>query len=311
MSGTTSPFAKRVINVTFQLNSGGTVDGSGQNTITFSGHRVVANIEKGTLPSGLKADVTIYGLSLDHINQLSVAGLVWQQRVNKNIIQVDAGDADTGMSNVYTGLILEASPDFEQPDSPLHVMATASADLQLKPVPPNSYATPTSVETVLGALAAQGGWGFENNGVNTILAGMYLPGTIWSQVASVVRAAGCFACLDDGKNVLAVWPKAGARVSPSPAVISSENGMIGYPHFQANMVTVRNLFDPALDVFVGKPIQIVSQLVAANGSWMVTSLHYDLTSEMPGGHWEMVMTAAPNPTSISNTSSTTALPAQT
>lgn len=280
-------------------------------TYTFTGLRVSAQIEKGTYPNNLNAHITVWGLSLDHINALSVCGLVYQQRQQQDVVQVSAGDADTGMSVVYIGQILEAAPDFNQPDSPLRVFATGAADLQLKPVVPNSFGSPTDAPTALQTLAGQGGWGFENNGVSTKFNSLYLPGTIWTQMGHVVRGADCYGCLDDVKGVFAIWPKKGSRTSTSgPAVLSAANGMIDYPHFQANQVIVRTLYDPVLSaqLSVGNQFVIQSQLTAANGTWSVATLNLDLSSELPGGPWEIKVTAYPETSPTGTAPPTTTVP---
>jgi hypothetical protein len=55
------------------------------------------------------------------------------------------------------------------------------------------------------------------------------------------------------------------------------------------------LFSPTLQgLGPGIQIQIKSQLTAANGKFTAYQVDYVLSTEAPGGPWEMVITAEPN-----------------
>lgn len=284
------PFTRRAINVTFQLGTGATVDQSGFNSIQFSGLRVDVHVQKAVLPHGGQGVISVYGLSLDHINQLTVAGTTWTN-TGHNKIQIDAGDADSGFTTVFLGTIITAIPEFDQPDSPLVVNAIGVVDAQLTPIAPTSFPQPTAIGTILSRQAQSAGWTFENNGVNTTLASGYFPGTPWMQIKSAVRAADCVACFDDVTGNLAIWPKFGSRNS-DPIVVSPATGMIGYPKFEKNRVIVRTLFDPDFRFKIGGQMMVQSQLAAANATWGLYSIEYALSSERPGGPWEMTLTGA-------------------
>jgi hypothetical protein len=238
------------------------------------------------------AQFHIYGLTLSQMNQLSTAGLVYKVGANKIVVQ--AGDSISGMTTVFTGDIIEAWPDINQPDAPLFVLAQPSAQVQLKPVAATSFFGPTPASTALGQIAQSAGLTLENNGVNTILQSPYFHGTAWSQLMSCVRAADCFGFLDGITSTFAVWPKTGSR-SGSVPIIGPSTGMIGYPKFQVTQTKIRVLFDP--NIFFGNgpghQIQVQSELAAANGMFTINSLVHDLSSELPDGPWETVILASP------------------
>src|SRR4051812_13505817 len=108
----TAGYAERAITLTFQLGKGD-FGGSGFNTLTLAGLRVEAQIQKVVAPATGQAFMRIYGLTLDHMNQLSRAGLVYQAREN-NRVRVDAGDTKSGMTTIFNGIIVEAYPDMKQ-----------------------------------------------------------------------------------------------------------------------------------------------------------------------------------------------------
>lgn len=282
----TEPYAVRKINLTFGLSSG---------SFAIKGHRVLVNVENANLPTTGIAQIRVYGLTLDHMNQLSVAGLVYKANLNaKNTVKVDAGDDVSGMTTVFSGTIFEAYPDMRMPDVSFVILANPAHIAQLKPVEPSSFPGAAPIETVLGSIVKKAGLALENNGVKTVLASPYFAGTAWNQILGAVRAADCFGVLDNIKNTLAIWTKAGSRAG-SQVLIAPETGMIGYPQFQALHIVVRMLFNTEVTITpgVGYVIRVKSQLTAANGEFTVTGVSHTLMSEMPDGPWETTVNATP------------------
>ena len=66
-------YAVRKITVTITLNTGAQQN-STSNTITLSNLRVEAIINKSGIPGTATAQIRIYGITLDHLNQLTRAG---------------------------------------------------------------------------------------------------------------------------------------------------------------------------------------------------------------------------------------------
>ncbi len=292
----TTPYAVRRINVTLGFGKGTYGQDGTRQQLTFNsvnpGLRISVHIETATAPDGGQAQIRVYGLSLDHMNQMSRAGLVYEAREG-NTVQIDAGDDDEGMSTIFAGLVVEAYPDMKNmPDTPFYILATPSAIPQTKPVDPTSFQGPTKAADALGAIAKKAGLTLENNGVDAVLASPYFDGGAWSQLRSCVFAANCFGFLDGVKKVFAVWKKNGSRAGAS-TTISPDTGMIGYPQFQFSRVLVRVLFSPSLKSLVGQTITIRSQLEAANGQFVINTMTYELMSEMPDGPWEAIITANP------------------
>jgi len=287
----TAPYAVRRINLTFQLGKGSFGD-SGSDQLTFTGLRVAVQVQLASLPTTGAALIRVYGMTLSQMNQLSKAGLVWKGREDK--VQVSAGDDVSGMSVIFNGLIIEAYPDMtESPNSAFSIFATPTQIIQLKPVPPSTFPGSVKAADVLEKMAKAAGLGFENNGVDVVLASPYFPGTMWQQMNSAKRAANIDATVDNVKNVLAIWPKTSSR-SGGTITISPDTGMIGYPTFEQTRVKVRTVFDPSIRVTgTGTKVKIESQLDAARGEFTITTINYNLASETPGGPWEMALDCSP------------------
>jgi hypothetical protein len=294
-SPASTPYAVRALTATFRLGVG-EFGASGSNTITISGLRIIAHIEQVISPV-MQSSITakIYGMTLDHQNSLSRAGLLWGARFNQMLLQ--AGDSVSGMTTVYNGLIIQAYPKLSNPeDAHFFVQGIPGSIAQLKPVAPTSFPGAVSAATAIQQMATTAGFSFQNNGVTAVLNAPYFPGTAWQQIQSVVKAANCFAYYDDTRNLLTIAPKP-PTVMPnntSPVLISPQTGMIGYPEFQQNQIVATTLFSPQIVATPLSGVRIQSQLAAANNAQIiVTRITHDLASQMPGGPWQTTVTGFP------------------
>ncbi|HZT88314.1 MAG TPA: hypothetical protein VFA12_10105 [Stellaceae bacterium] len=288
----TGSFVERAITVTFQLGTGA-FGNSGFNTLTLEGLRCEVHATIATLPESPSAVLRVYGMTLSQINQLSVAGLTFQERNNRVAIQ--AGNVGEKLATIFNGTIYEARPDFSnQPDTSFLVIGVGTLGIQLTPVAPTSFKGGVPVETALTAIAAKAGLTVENHGVTAVLSNPYFPGDAMAQIKACLRAADCLGSIDPVRNVLVIWPKLGSAPSSAGAVptISPATGMIGYPSFSRNYIQVRTLFDPSIKGS-GSVFRVESELTAANGLWRIVNIEYDLSSQTPGGPWEMTIEGYP------------------
>ncbi len=276
-------FSEKQIDVTITLAQGNFANGT--NTVTLSGHRVTANIVNHGGDDQSFADLSIYGMSEEVMNQLSNVGSQYKKSY-LNDISVMAGDSVSGMSLVFTGQIWNAFIDAQSlPEVFFQVSARPGYYYQMKPTTPTSIQGSGDVALMMKNLASEMGFSFENAGVKARLANPYYWGTAWQQVAQIARDAGVEWFLDRG--TLVIMNASTPREGDTP-IISANTGMLGYPVFNQNMVIVRSLFNPGIKY--GGNVQIQSELTAANGNWIVQDLQYELDSLLPGGRWNMVIT---------------------
>lgn len=252
---------------------------SANNTVTLQGFRASADIEKagGMMMSTLRA--RIYGVRQQDMN--SITTLQWKPRaLIPNTVEVYALDG-TAETLVFAGNIVNAWADYQgMPDVFLQIQAQAAFFNTLKPVAPRSFKGQVDVASVMGQIARDMGYTFENNGVTTQLVDVYLANTGMEQAKDLARAAGCDLYLDD--KILAITPPNAPRKSVTPK-ISSETGLIGYPTFDGVGVNFQSLFNPA--VTFGGTIKLDTDVQQAAGDWIVTSVSHRLEAEKPGGAW--------------------------
>lgn len=274
-------YAQRNIDVTFSLGKGSFGEG-GFNTVTLSGLRVSATVEKTGLPGMNMAQIRVYGMTLSMMNQLSTLGKPSKTFTRDNQVTLKAGDAISGMAVVFVGTIQDAWADMRgAPDASFVAVAHTGLLAQMRSVPPSSYPGSSDAAVILAGLAEQMGMSFENNGVSVMLSNPYFPGTARMQAVSCAKAAGINMTLDD--DVLAIWPAGGHRGGTVP-LISQDTGLVGFPAYAGGQqMALSTLYNPSIRF--GGEVNVQTSLTGANGRWTVNSIHHHLESQMPGGAW--------------------------
>jgi hypothetical protein len=289
-SGASSPYAVRILTPTFVIGSGGS-------PMVKQGLRVIAQISDAQIPSGSSLLMTVYGMTLSEMNALTVAGLSYllsSAGANANHVSLAAGDAASGMTTVFTGLITDAYPDGKQPNMGFVVKASSQPGYTMPPAQPTSFNGSVSVETMMTQIGQQAGLSVQNNGVTAVMSNRYFAGSVMDQIKDCAEAADCFAKVDAQNKQIMIAPKGSGNTQSGGVVFSPANEMIGYPSFENAYVTIRSVFDPSRFLTSMQPYKIEgSQFTAANGSFYCVKVDYDLASQMPGGPWEMVVKGYP------------------
>lgn len=288
-------FVRRKINLTFKLGqdtNGNQYSFDGKyDTVTVSGLRVQATIANAGPPSMGQASVIVHGLTPSLLNQLAGVNRLDNGRVSVrfNQLVIEAGDDVAGMSIVFQGQTSLSQIDLSaMPDSTLHVTAHAGLFEAVKVASALSFPGSADAAVVMQNLATENGYSFENSGVSAILATPYFSGSPKRQMEACANAANINWALDNG--VLAIWPKGGSRGGAVP-LISTGNGMIGYPTNCDLGVYVRTLFNPQIGI--GQKCQVQSGLPFANGNFVMYEVAHDLESETPNGQWETSFKGSP------------------
>lgn len=279
-------FSQKLINVSFSLASGNF--GGGGNSANITGLRVSAMIEMNGAASSGTMQLAIFGLPLSTMNQLSTMGTQKTQQ-GDNQVSVYAGDAQSGMSLVYTGYIYDAYVDAaNMPEVCFRLTGSPSGGIHAaKPVDPISKSGPQDVSQMMKTLAGQMGLKFEDNGVNVKIKNPYYPSSSWNQAVALAEDANIHLVVERG--TLAIAPIGKPR--QGNVIISPSTGMVGYPAFLEAKVLVKALFQPSVSILSTMTIQ--SDLTPANGDWMIIQIVYELESKMPHGRWFMTLVGVP------------------
>lgn len=293
MSGS---FTQKRLSATIKLAVGSFGD-TGANTVTYpdpagaGAFRISLVVDKYGALSQNTARVRLYGLPVSVMNQLTHLSFNPLEFPN-NTISVSAAEGAAPLSLVYAGNILAARADYSgAPEVFLDVQCMTGYYGKLAAVPPTSYQGATDVSGAMAQLAAQLGFGFEDNGVKSTLFSPYLPGSAWQQAVKLSKSAGIDMYLDD--DVLAICPRGVARAQVGDVpVVAAGSGLVGYPTFDKMGISFRCLYDPS--IVLGGLVQLRSVVTVvngenqpspANGQWRVVSLGHVLESEKPEGEW--------------------------
>lgn len=277
---------KRRLDLTITLGAGefGETVGS---TVTLTGLRMSAEIVNVIGNYQGSMHLRAYGLSQSIMNQITTIGPVATAMHGKNKVSLRAGNDVDGMSFVYEGAILTAWGDYNAaPEVAFNVMAQAGAIGAVKPVQPLSSQGVESVEVaqMMATLAKEMGLTFENSGVTARMAYPYFDRSALAQVQAIASAADIEYVIDLG--TLAIWPRGGVRAGVVP-LISPATGLVGYPSFSSQGISITTLYDPRIRV--GKLVQVESSLQMACKEWKALKVSHSLSSETHDGPWFTTM----------------------
>jgi hypothetical protein len=281
-------------------NQGNSFTGQSGNTITLQGLRAAVYIDNagGAMMGTLRAQ--IFGVTASDMNSLT--STLWDTLVLGssgssfafNAIQVFAIDG-AQETLIYNGVILNCWGVYtSMPEVYLMIEAQIGYAQLVQSSNPISISADTDVATVMQQIASGMGFQFENNGVNiAVPKGTYLGNTLMEQARTLMQMFKFWMYIDStSPNTLAIAPYGVARKSLAP-LISPQTGMNGYPVFNSTGVNFETLFNPGI-VF-GGPIEMKSSIPKANGSWTVTSMSHQLSSQTRGGPWKTIVNAvSPN-----------------
>ncbi len=273
------------------------------NVLTISGLRAWAQIKYGGQAQNAAAQITIYGMTFSQMMAASTFSK-WPAVQNNATVYVYAGDT-SGMSLVFSGTIIQATPDFNaQPDVSLHIEAKSGLAAQMTPISPTSVEGTVSAATLLQALAGQCNppMAFENNSnVQVQLSNPHFKGSVADQVRAICLAGAINFKID--KGTLAIWPSGQTRQTVAGAAqgitIGPNNGLVGYPTFGYNQIMAKCEYNPA--IVYGTSVTIAgSSLQPANGTFSVYLIDYDLQTQTPNGAWFMFLTMTPPQNNTAN-----------
>lgn len=276
----------------------GTFGSSNNNQITMQGFRASVSVDKGGGQMMPHLSAQIYGVSQSDMNAITT---LQYQAISvdfiPNTISVYAID---GAQNtlIFQGNLINAWGNYQNmPDVFLSLEAQACYLNQLTVIGPSSYQGTADTATIMGNLAGQMGYTFENNLTTPIpLSNPYLPGTGIDQARALARAAGIWWGVDNG--VLWITPQYTPRASSTTVPsIGPDSGLKGYPTFDGRgYIIFECLFNPAI-TFLGQ-VQLITSIPKASGQWMVLSVAHKLESQKYGGSWFSTVRVRFNPNAI-------------
>lgn len=277
-------FTDKQLRFTFVLSNNAKFAGTNSNKLVLTGLRASVQIRGSGLPAFPEAEITVYGML--QADMVALTALAFQTlTLQRNTVTVEANSGQ-GWSTAFAGQIITAGPDYAAtPSVSLRITARVLGFESLNPATPASYTGDTSVATIVSNIAAKMGRVMENNGVAVNLSNPYFGGTLTDQLRAVADHSGIDVYTPPDQNVVAICPKGTPRQQPT-FVLSPTSGLVGYPVLDYNrgFVQTRAVYNAAFRF--GGPIEVQnSQVLNANGKWVIGTLTHSLECNMPGGAW--------------------------
>lgn len=277
-------FNRKVIRLTLKVNGKDEVFTSeNKNKLSAVGLRISAEVIFGYGSPAPYARVRVYGLPQSTMNKLITTK--WQQvKSLKNTITIEAAEGDNDFSQVFSGGIFMALPEYsEAPNVSLVIEALSAAFESKAASPAESYEGSQSVAGIISGICQRIGFSFESNNVNAMIENPYLTGSELEKIR--------WLCVNNdldlylGNNSVAIAPKGTPR-NIKIAVISPDTGLIGYPVITNIGATFKCLYDPSIQF--GALVRVKgSQIELCNGEWRVYGLRAQLETEMDSARWFM------------------------
>lgn len=266
-------FSIKQIEVRITL-SAGSFGGKGTEKV-FNGLPVSVEVSKTGGDEKPTCKVSIGGMAYSDMEQLTTLAFRPLQ-ARKNLIAIFAGEAGA-LSQVYAGEITKASADFNNaPDVKFDIEAMSGYYPSLIPAGPQSIVGDAPVADIVSQQAKAIGYEFRNEGVTTSLKNTILNGTPMEKARAAARQAGANLLIDD--NTLILLPP-GKECKGTTILLSDKSGMIGYPSFSSDGITIDALYNPAFQL--NGLIEVKSIVPKASGLWRITKLEHKLAANDP------------------------------
>lgn len=266
-------FTQKQIEVRIIL-AAGSFGGKGSEKV-INGLPVTVEVSKTGGDEKPTCKVSIGGMAYSDMEQLTTLAFRPLQ-TRKNLISVFAGEAGA-LSQVYAGEITKASADFNAaPDVKFEIEAMSGFYPALVPAGPQTIAGNAPVADIISQQAKLMGYEFRNEGVTVNLTNTILNGTPMEKARAAARQAGVNLLIDD--NTLVLLPP-GKERKGTTVLLSDKSGMIGYPSFSSDGISLDALYNPAFQL--NGLIEVKSIVPKASGLWRITKLEHKLAAYDP------------------------------
>ncbi len=252
------------------------IDGSER--FVFKDYPSYVKIEKVGLPDKNKADITLYGLSLQTMEKITTLSYNVLESKGSQVI-IKAGE-ENSLSLIFKGEISRAYADFNQaPNIAFHIKAMTGYIPSLIPLTPTSRKGKVSLLALFAELAGKCGYAFIDEGLSAILVfseNPYLTGSPIDQLIQLANSQGIELIVDD--NEVVTIPFNYARLS-APVFLNNQSGLINYPSFTSDGIHAKSTFNPT--ILYASLVHLESIVPKASGIWKVTKLKHELSVCLP------------------------------
>lgn len=249
----------------------------------------------------------VWGMKQSDMDAITIAWAI-PGIIRDHLVILEAYTGD-GWSMVFSGTIIEAQPEYRgSPDTYLSLLATVGYLQKIEGASSDGYAEDVDIGFIAGTLADKMGFTFVNGGANGVLKGGFTPwGSLIDQLDQACRAVGCDYYLTGTPSAPTGAPRPGAVTpqnsrgtltitprgrpiegAPVSVFLTPETGLLGYPVYGRDGLSVEALWQPAFGC--GVPIELKTIVPSASGTWYPFNMTHMLDANLPEGKWQTNMT---------------------
>jgi len=282
--GTTMASKLRIRNmeVRFVLQYGNKFQGK-YNTKIINQLSMEAKVTKTGGVSKDSADITIYGMLLDDITQLTTLNYLTND-VNRNRVELYAGYDDV-LSLLFVGDIVTASADLSDVNRPFKVQAQTGFYAGATNAPNTNVKGKIKAQDIFSNLAQQANLTFVNQDVDVLVSNPIFIGGITEQISALANQIGVISKIDG--DVLTI-SKNSTAFGKKVVLLNKDSGLLGYPKIDNQGVVFRAYFNP--EIKYRYDIKLESIAPKCSGVWNIYELQYDLKNH--GDKFEILIKAS-------------------
>jgi len=283
-----SSFSIKTIKTSLTLQKGSFEEGG--NTKVVEGLATEVTVLKPGLPQKNSADVKIWGLKRETMEQLTMLNFKPQQSQH-NTIKIEAGEKGGALSVIFEGELTEASADFNS--SPIIAMSfKAESGIYPQQIAskPQTVDGEAQAKDLFSQWANEAGYSFTDEGVTSSVKNSWFGGSPIDKMMKLSRNIDCDLIIDDGEVI--ILPVDGNRKG-NAVLLNKDTGLKGYPTFNQDGIICECIFNPNLKY--GGLIKVESIVPKATGTWKINKLTHNLTAYTPqDGEWKSTIEAIYN-----------------
>lgn len=274
-------YQRRELEVEFTLKSG-TFDQQNGNVLRVKNMKCEMSISAFGGVTGTTLDMSLWGLSLDHMSKLTSKAQRFISQ-EQNLIKVVANG-----ETVFLGTITASRVNLNQmPDAPIEITANAVGYERTITCTPTSVQGVTDVASLVQTIASKVGLKFVNVDVKIKAQNVHYSGNAIQQIQTIANDYDFYADVDIGTVYIYTSQNAIDAVMP---FVSPQQGLLGYPIFYDIGINFRCMFSSSIRV--GRKVRLETSLPNGSGEYLITqgTTHY-LSSYVEGGPWETMVVA--------------------
>ena len=234
-------FTLKTIRLIITLGKGNFSEGG--NTKIIEGLACEVSVTKPGLPEKNTANIKVWGLKYEDMSQLTMLAFR-PLEMQRNLISIFAGDVGGKLSLVFSGHITSAYADFNSaPDVTMQIEADTGTYSQLIAEPTLTTNGEATADSLFSKFAESAGFSFVNEGVTTSVKNVVIPGSPMDKAEKLANEINCELLVDDGSMV--ILPAGQARRG-NAVLLNKDSGMVGYPTFNQDSISLKCLYNPDL-----------------------------------------------------------------